>query len=154
MWRSSISAIAASPRGLEWTPVHAGGRKPEMRENGRRDVDDAGRLLPRHAMAEARAVDHQKGCLLACTEATVLAAAEDICLATGTLRDEAGAGHAIGIGLLARTHGDGKSEAVIPALPHRRQCAAIENSFRPFLIGEEVANQRRARHEIGMDIKQ
>ena len=125
-----------------------------MRENGWRDVDDAGGLLPRHARAEARAVDHEKGCLLACTEATVLAAAEDICLVTGTLRDEAGAGHAVGIGFLARAHGDRKSEAVIPALPHRRQCAAIENGFRPFLIGEEVADQRRARDEIGMDIEQ
>jgi len=67
-----------------------------------RDVDDAGRLLPRHAMAEARAVDHEKGCLLARTEATVLAAAEDIRLVTGPLRDEAGASHAVGIGLLAR----------------------------------------------------
>src|SRR5439155_19134013 len=123
MWRSSISAIAASPHGLQRTPIHSGGGKPEMRENGWRDVDDAGGLLPRHAMAEARAVDHEKRCLLACTEATVLAAAEDICLVAGTFRDEAGASHAVGIGFLARAHGDRKSEAVIPALPHRRQCA-------------------------------
>src|SRR5688572_16188894 len=145
MWRSSISAIAASPNSLERTPIHSGGGKSEMRENGWRDVGDAGGLLPCHAMAEARAADHEKGRLLACTEATVLAAAKDICLVPGTLRDEAGASDAVGIGLVARAHGDRKSEAVIPALPHRRQRAAIEDGFRPFLIGEEVADQRRAR---------
>ena len=41
---------------------------------------------------------------LARTEATVLAAAEDICLVAGTLRDETGAGDAVGIGLIARAH--------------------------------------------------
>src|SRR5258705_1121197 len=104
MWRSSISAIAASLQGLKRPPINSESRKPEMRKNGWRDVDDAGRLLPRHALAEARAVDHEKGCLLACTEATVLAAAKDICLVTGTLRDEAGASHTVGIGFLARAH--------------------------------------------------
>jgi len=43
---------------------------------------------------------------------------------------------------------------VIPGLPYRRQCPSIENGFRPFLIGEEVADQRRARDEIGMDVEQ
>src|SRR6185295_606968 len=152
MWRNSISAIAASPRGLERASIHSRSGKPEMRENGRRDVGDAGRLLPRHATAEARAVDHEEGRLLACTEPTVLAAAKNIRLVAGTLRDEAGASDAVGIGLVAGAHGDRKSEAVIPGLPHRRQCTAIENGFRPFLIGKEVADQRRTRDEIGVDV--
>src|SRR3954468_3577800 len=127
MWRNSISAIAASMHGLQRAPIHSGGGKPEMRENGRRDVGDAGRLLPRRAAAKARTVDHQKRRLLPRAEATVLATAENICLVTGTLRDEAGAGHAIGIGFLARAHRDRKSEAVIPTLPHRRQRAAVKD---------------------------
>jgi len=43
---------------------------------------------------------------------------------------------------------------VIPGLPYRPPVPAIENGFRPFLIGEEVADQRRARDEIGMDVEQ
>lgn len=75
-----------------------------MGKNGWRDVDDTGRLLPHRATAEAGALDHEKGRLLACAEAAVLAAAENICLAAGALRNEAGASYAIGVGFLARAH--------------------------------------------------
>src|SRR4051812_20468362 len=102
MRRNSISAIVASRCDLKRTPIHSGGGKPEMCENGRRDVGDAGRLLPRRAAAKARTVDHQERRLLPRAEATVLATAENICLVTGALRDKAAAGYAIGIGLVAR----------------------------------------------------
>ena len=120
-----------------------------MCENGRRNVGDAGRLLPCRAAAEARTVDHQERRLLARSEATVLATAKNVCLVTGALRHEAGAGHTVFIGLIARAHRNRKSEAVIPTLPHRRQRASVKDGFRPFLIGEKVADERRAATKSG-----